>query len=163
MYLANHQIIELYECDIGVLENSEYVKNTFREAVKRSKATVVAEKYHNFNPYGLTGVAVITESHISIHTWPEFNYAAVDVFSCDDKLDGNKIKDILENPPNGPIHLKGYFQRYEYYKKYKTQTYSKKKGHFYFFLTCPVMKFLAIIRQYTTVYYSYISFKRSVL
>ena len=96
MYLANHQIIELYECDIGVLENSEYVKNTFCEAVKRSKATVVAEKYHNFNPYGLTGVAVITESHISIHTWPEHRYVAVDVFSCDNKINHKEILKYLK-------------------------------------------------------------------
>ena len=96
MYLANHQIIELYDCDKSLLENSQYVKNTFKEAIELSKATVVAEKYHNFSPFGLTGVAVITESHISIHTWPEHGYVAIDVFSCDNKVDHKKILTYLK-------------------------------------------------------------------
>tara|TARA_A100001391_G_scaffold156852_1_gene115054 strand:+ start:688 stop:1032 length:345 start_codon:yes stop_codon:yes gene_type:complete len=96
MYLANHQIIELYDCDRSILEDSNYVRNIFKEAVKESNATVVAEKYHNFNPHGLTGVAVITESHISIHTWPEHRYVAIDVFSCDDKIDHKKILKYLK-------------------------------------------------------------------
>ena len=96
MYLANHQLIELYQCDKGILENSDYVRKTFKEAVRQSNATVVAEKYHNFSPFGLTGVAVITESHISIHTWPEHRYVAIDVFSCDDKINHKLILDYLK-------------------------------------------------------------------
>ena len=96
MYLANHQIIELYNCDKSVLENSDYVKTTFREAVKLSEATVVTEKYHSFSPHGLTGVAVITESHISMLLWPEYGYVAIDVFSCDNKVDHNRIKNNLK-------------------------------------------------------------------
>ena len=96
MYLANHQIIELYNCDKSVIENSDYVRNTFKEAVKLSDATVVAEKYHTFSPHGLTGVAVITESHISIHTWPEHGYVAIDVFSCDNKVNHKKILAYLK-------------------------------------------------------------------
>ena len=95
-YLANHQLIELYDCDQDLLENDTYVKNTFKEAAKLANATVVSEKFHNFSPYGLTGVLVITESHISIHTWPEHKYVAVDVFSCDDKVDHKKILNHLK-------------------------------------------------------------------
>ena len=94
--LATHLILELYECDSEILNNSNQVKNIFIDAAKKSNATIVNELFHEFSPHGLTGVLVITESHLSIHTWPEFNYAAVDVFSCDDKLDSNKIKNILQ-------------------------------------------------------------------
>ena len=86
----------MYNCDREILKNSDYVRNTFKEAVKISNATVVAEKFHNFSPHGLTGVSVITESHISIHTWPEHGYVAVDVFSCSDKVDYKKIISYLK-------------------------------------------------------------------
>ena len=94
--LASHLLIELYDCDSKILNDSNQVRDIFINAAKEGKATIVNELFHEFSPHGLTGVLVITESHLSIHTWPEFNYAAVDVFSCDDKLDGNKIKNILE-------------------------------------------------------------------
>ena len=94
--LATHLLIELFDCDSKILSDSNQVKDIFINAAKEGKATIVNDLFHEFSPHGLTGVLVITESHLSIHTWPEFNYAAVDVFSCDDKLDGDKIKQILE-------------------------------------------------------------------
>ena len=94
--LATHLLIELFDCDSKILNDSNLVKDIFIKAAKKGKATIVNDLFHEFSPHGLTGVLVITESHLSIHTWPEFNYAAVDVFSCDDKLDGDKIKQILE-------------------------------------------------------------------
>tara|TARA_R100000278_G_scaffold30565_1_gene28223 strand:- start:369 stop:716 length:348 start_codon:yes stop_codon:yes gene_type:complete len=94
-YLANHQIIEFYDCNEDIIKNTNFVKGVFVKAAEMSQATIVAEKFHEFNPVGLTGVLVITESHISIHTWPEFNYVAVDVFSCDNKVDHNRIKNSL--------------------------------------------------------------------
>ena len=98
--LATHLLIELFDCDSKILNDSNQVKDIFIDAAKKGKATIVNDLFHEFSPHGLTGVLVITESHLSIHTWPEFNYAAVDVFSCDDKLDGNKIKEILEKKLN---------------------------------------------------------------
>ena len=94
--LATHLLIELFDCDSKILNDSNLVKDIFIKAAKKGKATIVNDLFHEFSPHGLTGVLVITESHLSIHTWPEFNYAAVDVFSCDNKLDGDKIKQILE-------------------------------------------------------------------
>ena len=98
--LATHLLIELYDCNPKILNDSNQVKDIFINAAKKGKATIVNDLFHEFSPHGLTGVLVITESHLSIHTWPEFNYAAVDVFSCDDKLDGYKIKQILEEKLN---------------------------------------------------------------
>tara|TARA_E500000318_G_scaffold110633_2_gene126688 strand:- start:219 stop:563 length:345 start_codon:yes stop_codon:yes gene_type:complete len=98
--LATHLLIEFFDCDPKILNDSNQVRDIFKNAAKEGKATIVNDLFHEFSPHGLTGVLVITESHLSIHTWPEFNYAAVDVFSCDDKLNGDKIKQILEKEFN---------------------------------------------------------------
>jgi len=62
------------------------VKKALVEAAKRAHATIVDVVFHEFNPFGVSGVVVIAESHLSIHTWPEYRYAAVDIFSCGDIL-----------------------------------------------------------------------------
>ena len=56
------------------------------EAAKRAEATIIDVVFHEFNPFGISGVVVIAESHLSIHTWPEHRYAAVDIFSCGETL-----------------------------------------------------------------------------
>lgn len=53
-------------------------------AAKKAKATIVDVSFHEFNPFGISGMVVIAESHLSIHTWPEYSYAAVDIFTCGD-------------------------------------------------------------------------------
>jgi S-adenosylmethionine decarboxylase len=62
------------------------VKGALIEAAKRAQATIVDVVFHEFNPFGVSGVVVIAESHLSIHTWPEYRYAAVDIFSCGETL-----------------------------------------------------------------------------
>ena len=96
MNLANHQIIDFYGCDKEILSNSDAVKSYFVKAAELSQAPIVSEKFHEFNPFGLTVVLVITVSHISIHTWPEYGYVAIDVFSCCDKLDHERLVEVLQ-------------------------------------------------------------------
>ena len=96
-YLANHQIVEFNDCKEAKINNSDFVRKIFLEAAKLGNATIVNECFHEFSPYGITGVLVIAESHISIHTWPEYKYAAVDIFSCGNKVDYNKIIDYLKD------------------------------------------------------------------
>ena len=55
-------------------------------AAKEAKATIVDVSFHEFNPFGVSGMVVIAESHLSIHTWPEYGYAAVDIFTCGDVI-----------------------------------------------------------------------------
>src|SRR5438876_12130349 len=62
---------------------------------KRAQATIVDVVFHEFNPFGISGVVVIAESHLAIHTWPEYRYAAVDVFSCGDVLQPQAAADHL--------------------------------------------------------------------
>ena len=84
--LGRHLLLELFDCDSDAINNVEAVKNALVEAAKRAHATIVDVVFHEFNPFGVSGVVVIAESHLSIHTWPEYRYAAVDIFSCGDVL-----------------------------------------------------------------------------
>jgi S-adenosylmethionine decarboxylase len=65
------------------------------EAAHRAQATIVDVVFHEFNPFGISGVVVIAESHLAIHTWPEYRYAAVDVFSCGEILQPRVAVDYL--------------------------------------------------------------------
>ena len=78
--VGRHLILELWECQ--ELNSPEIVEKALREATVACKAHLLDLKVHTFSPQGVTGVAVVSESHILIHTWPELNYAAVDVFTC---------------------------------------------------------------------------------
>ncbi len=84
--LGRHLLLELFDCDFDAINNLEAVKSTLVEAAKRAQATIVDVVFHEFNPFGVSGVVVIAESHLSIHTWPEYRYAAVDIFSCGEIL-----------------------------------------------------------------------------
>lgn len=84
--LGRHILIEFYNCDNNKLKNSDYIKEIMNEAAIKSGATIVESCFHNFNPYGVSGVVIIAESHLTIHTWPEFNYAAVDIFTCGETI-----------------------------------------------------------------------------
>src|SRR5712691_6462955 len=84
--LGRHLLVELFDCDPDVINDLEAVKGALIEAAKRAQATIVDVVFHEFNPFGISGVVVIAESHLSIHTWPEYRYAAVDVFSCGEVL-----------------------------------------------------------------------------
>ncbi len=95
-YLANHQIIEFNDCEEKRIKDVDFIREIFLEAAKIGNATIVNECFHEFSPYGVTGVLVISESHISIHTWPEFEYVAVDVFSCNNKVRHDKIFKYLK-------------------------------------------------------------------
>ena len=79
---ARQLIADMYGCSSGILNDPEIIKNTARRAVEMIGAEIVEESLHRFAPVGITYFAVITTSHFSIHTWPEFGYAAVDIFSC---------------------------------------------------------------------------------
>ncbi|HEY0868366.1 MAG TPA: adenosylmethionine decarboxylase, partial [Fimbriimonas sp.] len=80
--LGSHLLVELFGCDGRMLEQESYVGSAMHEAARESKATVVAESFHEFKPYGVSGAVIIQESHYTIHTWPEHRYAAIDLFYC---------------------------------------------------------------------------------
>jgi S-adenosylmethionine decarboxylase len=84
--LGRHLLLELKDCNKEVLDDLDFLKDCLNEAAISCGATVVGESFYHFSPCGVSGVANIAESHISIHTWPEYGYAAVDVFTCGDRV-----------------------------------------------------------------------------
>jgi S-adenosylmethionine decarboxylase len=81
-YAGIHLIIDLYGA--SHLSDMAYIEKTMRACVDASRATLLHIHLHHFEPDGVSGVAVLAESHISVHTWPESRYAAFDVFMCGD-------------------------------------------------------------------------------
>ncbi len=84
--LGTHLLIELRDCNPGVLTDIKEVSNIMVGAAKEAKATIIDVSFHEFKPFGISGMVVIAESHLSIHTWPEHKYAAVDIFTCGDTI-----------------------------------------------------------------------------
>ncbi len=78
---------EAYECDPGVLDDIEAVREIMVGAALRAGAEIREVAFHRFSPQGVSGVVVISESHLAVHTWPEHAYAAVDVFTCGQRVD----------------------------------------------------------------------------
>ena len=93
--LARHTLLELHGCTVALLNDLAALKSVLLEAVRLGHGTIVTEVFHTFSPHGVSGVVVIAESHVAIHTWPEHAYAAVDIFSCGTKLDHAIIRDHL--------------------------------------------------------------------
>jgi len=82
--MASQLMVDLYGCDGETLNSLERLREIARQAIQDIHSEIVEECVHEFEPYGITYIAVITTSHFSIHTWPENDYAAVDIFSCDE-------------------------------------------------------------------------------
>lgn len=82
LILGHHTLIELHECDAAKLSDVEGIRVLMLDAVKAAGGTYVTDVFHHFSPHGVSGVIVIAESHVTIHTWPEHGYAAADVFTC---------------------------------------------------------------------------------
>lgn len=82
-YMGRHVIADLHDVSAEVLGSINFWKDLLIDGAKKSGATVLSDHFHHFGEgCGITGVIVLAESHISIHTWPEKNYAAIDVFMC---------------------------------------------------------------------------------
>ena len=80
--LGRHLLLELRECNKAVLDDLKYLENALVSAAREAGATVIDKSFHQFAPQGVSGVVLIAESHLSLHTWPEHAYAAVDIFTC---------------------------------------------------------------------------------
>jgi S-adenosylmethionine decarboxylase len=80
--LGTHLLLELKSCNPELLDDLPYLRQSLMEAARETGATIIGDSFHQFSPQGVTGVVAIAESHLCIHTWPEFGYAAVDIFTC---------------------------------------------------------------------------------
>ncbi|MGE5553149.1 MAG: adenosylmethionine decarboxylase [Betaproteobacteria bacterium] len=85
--LGRHVLCEMYGCDPEVLNDRKLIERILVDAALEAGAEIREVAFHKFSPQGVSGVVVISESHLAIHTWPELGYAAVDVFTCGERVD----------------------------------------------------------------------------
>ena len=95
--LGRHIIVEFYDCEPEILNSVVHIEQRMEAAARTAGATVINTTFHHFSPYGVSGVVVIQESHLAIHTWPEYGYASVDLFTCGDTVDPWVSYDYLKN------------------------------------------------------------------
>lgn len=84
--IGRHILVELKDCNSKILNDVKKVEEIMVMAAEKSKSTILNVYSHSFEPQGTTCVVALQESHISIHSWPELNYAAVDIFTCGKKM-----------------------------------------------------------------------------
>lgn len=82
--LGNHILVEFTGCSPEIMNDVIAIERDMVEAALKAEMTVINSTFHHFSPYGVSGVVVVQESHLAIHTWPEYGYAAVDIFTCGD-------------------------------------------------------------------------------
>lgn len=108
--LGKHTIVEFYDCNPKQLADLALLERALAIAAESTGASVIKSTFHKFSPHGITGVVIIAESHLSIHTWPEYNYAAVDIFTCGTVMDNHQaikyLKQVLKARFHSVIELK---------------------------------------------------------
>lgn len=95
--LGQQLIVELYGCDRTLLDDPSRLERILTEAIRRSGGTIIRPCFHQFSPHGVTGVVVIAESHVAVHTWPEFGYCALDVFTCGTQVKTDQIFELVRS------------------------------------------------------------------
>lgn len=93
--LGRQILVEYYDCDTCVINDVEAVEKILLTGTKASGANIISHNFHKFNPHGVSGTIVIAESHVAVHTWPEYGYAAVDIFTCGETIDPWVIQEYL--------------------------------------------------------------------
>jgi len=86
-YLGKHLIVEFYGCSSKNIDNVKFLEKTLEESVAKAGGNILGKLFHKFKPQGVTGIIAISESHVSIHTWPENGYVAIDIFTCGREMD----------------------------------------------------------------------------
>ncbi|PYZ93723.1 S-adenosylmethionine decarboxylase proenzyme [Salipaludibacillus keqinensis] len=87
--MGRHIIAELWGCAVDKLNNLQYIEQVFIDAAHLAGAEVVKVAFHLFAPQGISGVVIISESHLTIHSFPEHGYASIDVYTCGVRMDPN--------------------------------------------------------------------------
>lgn len=93
--LGKHLLIELNDCDPVLLNDLDAIRGIMLQAASASGATVMGESFHRFSPQGVSGVLIIAESHLTVHTWPEHGYAGADIFTCGTTVQPEKGAEVL--------------------------------------------------------------------
>ena len=105
IHQSKHLLLELYRCDYEKLNDESFLRCTLNRAAKLANATVLNLISNKFEPQGVTVIALLAESHISIHTWPESNYSAVDIFTCGQNMQPEIASQYLIETLNAEEHF----------------------------------------------------------
>jgi len=81
---GRHYLIDFTDCDPEVIQRVEPARSILLRALEACGATIITDTFHQFEPYGVSGIVLIAESHLGFHSWPEDRFAAVDIFTCGD-------------------------------------------------------------------------------
>ena len=98
---GSHIILDLHDCDADKLDDADYIKDMLEKAAIEAKAHIIQTILHRYQPQGVTGVCLVSESHLSIHTWPEYRFAAVDIFMCGKEGFPEKAREYIRNALEG--------------------------------------------------------------
>ena len=93
--LGTHLLLDLEDCSPVLLDDVDHVRQALMCAASEAGATIVGETFHRFQPVGVTGILAIAESHMGVHTWPEYGFAAVDIFTCGEGFNPHKAAELL--------------------------------------------------------------------
>jgi S-adenosylmethionine decarboxylase len=93
--LGKHLLLELNDCNPKLLNDINFIREIMLAAANESGATVLGESFHQFSPQGVSGVILIAESHLSVHTWPEHGYAGADIFTCGTRVKPEKAAEVI--------------------------------------------------------------------
>jgi S-adenosylmethionine decarboxylase len=93
---GDHYLIDLHGCDSDVIATVAQTEAALLDAARRCGSTIIEYDFHQFSPHGVSGVILIAESHFSVHTWPENDFAAVDIFTSGEKMQPDVAIRILE-------------------------------------------------------------------
>ncbi len=95
--LGQHILLDVWETDFEKLNDSGFIKQIMLEAAEVSGATVITSTFQEFPVQGLSGVVVLSESHISVHTYPEHGYASFDIYTCGEHVDPRLACEYIVN------------------------------------------------------------------
>jgi S-adenosylmethionine decarboxylase len=100
MTFGDHYLVDLHGCDPEIISIAEPTEEALLSAAERCGSTIINHHFHQFSPHGVTGVILIAESHFSVHTWPEYGFVAVDIFTSGEKMKPEIAIGILEKAFN---------------------------------------------------------------
>ena len=93
--LGKHYLLDLKECNKSCLDDLEFIKDVLSRVATEAGTAVIGESFHRFEPQGMSGAVLITGAHICVHTWPEYGYAAIDIFSHGDSFNLDEAAQLI--------------------------------------------------------------------
>ncbi len=100
-----HLMLEFFGCDTAKIDSLPFLRQAIKAAVQKAGLTNLGSRFHQFHPHGVTGFTLLSQSHISFHTWPEYGYLVLDIFTCGPEEQAQQVADVLLQRL-GPCHVK---------------------------------------------------------